>query len=482
MHLQRILLIVPSVLGVILLGLVIVGLLPWIVDSSAASEMGFLADDGLVKLMIPAKEIAAVCFGLSVLMAFVGGLAKPVGVLSRGVIFVLSLVALAACFLYVIPFSTFLSEQLGGGIHMITELVWPSFWAWVTISSAAVLLLSTLVIGRIGRRDLTVDSVAEPTRSGHQTSGQLKTGLVQFGIVLICAAGLMFALRGKSADEAVGERFESYEGASTTPSEESSEPEGSSETVEEYYYGLHPTGSVVKPSWPAAPPEDAPTIKLNIDELLADFKASPEKTKDRLAGKWVEMTTEVNRLDAFLSDYEDGSHYTRLTLQAKGNFLFCFMRDAQPWTKTSQGSEVTVRGVFGSERKIPHLDHGQIIAGSNSPTKEITIEDLLQEYTTDPEAFRKAYDLPYFTEQIIVKGAFAKKIASDKHLLTGENNERLLIEGSVLSHFRLPQEGRVIKVMGELREDTLDGSDKPEIFLWNVVPVDFFESDSDAEK
>jgi hypothetical protein len=147
MHLQRVLLLMPVLLGISAILLAMAGVLSWV---TPAMEMPDPSPDREIiawKVRMDLNSLA--CFGMCVLLILAGGPARPAGRLARGVLFVLAGVPLVTALLFVARYSTTVIELLGWRMTVEAELFWPGFAVWLTLASALVLMISTFVVGWI---------------------------------------------------------------------------------------------------------------------------------------------------------------------------------------------------------------------------------------------------------------------------------------------------------------------------------------------
>lgn len=149
MNVQRVILLSPAVLGALATGLAILGVLPWVSPSFALPTDAF--DGPIFQWKIRMDLISLACFAMSGCMALVGGFSKPVSWLGRLMIFVLSLVPLAAGVIILMNYSSTIIRLMDRFVSRDAELFWPGFATWLVLAASVVLLVSTLVVGRFGR-------------------------------------------------------------------------------------------------------------------------------------------------------------------------------------------------------------------------------------------------------------------------------------------------------------------------------------------
>jgi hypothetical protein len=171
MHIQRLLLIPPALLGVISVGL------PWVapafsdvpegMDLSGSAESiqwGFqYGGDHKLGLIILA------CFALALVMNFSGGLPHKASWLGRIMCFVLGIVCLVLT-IPVLLLSSTIVKTFDFSYRIETELLWPAFGAWLAIASAITLILLSLFVGWVGRENPVAKTEnSKPNSAEHTT-------------------------------------------------------------------------------------------------------------------------------------------------------------------------------------------------------------------------------------------------------------------------------------------------------------------------
>ncbi len=133
MHLQRLVIIPPALLGMLAVAL------PWVTDSLPEGEVlqrGFEFRLGWLPFA---------CFALSLALVFASGIKEKLNTMPRVVCMLLAVLAIGP------PLLTFWQySSLAGAATAHRELMWPGFGTWLTMASAVVLLLATLFLGRLG--------------------------------------------------------------------------------------------------------------------------------------------------------------------------------------------------------------------------------------------------------------------------------------------------------------------------------------------
>jgi hypothetical protein len=147
MHLQRVLLLIPVLLGVSAILLALAGVLSWVTPAMEMPDPSPVREHFAWKLRMDLNSLA--CFGMCALLIFAGGPARPASRLARVVLFVLALLPLATALMLVARYSTTVIKLLGWRMTMEAELFWPGFAVWLTLASALVLMISTFVVGWI---------------------------------------------------------------------------------------------------------------------------------------------------------------------------------------------------------------------------------------------------------------------------------------------------------------------------------------------
>lgn len=152
MHVQRVILLTPALLGLAATGLAILGVLPWVSFSfHVPQELIAKSVEGpIFQWKIRMDLISLACFAMAGAMCAFGGIAKPMSWLGRLVVFVLSIVPLTAGWIILMNYSTTVI-RLFGFVGSQAEMFWPGFGTWLMSGAALVLLLSSILAGRFGR-------------------------------------------------------------------------------------------------------------------------------------------------------------------------------------------------------------------------------------------------------------------------------------------------------------------------------------------